>query len=203
MRSKLQRQHEEYWGRCWAVALAQHFHAEVRWARPNQDPPDCSFHVTHQDGRVMTCWGEITGAYNSPNDAEWLWDIESTSGDREYLNPDSDMAESAQGSVERKLEKYGDLVQHRGRGHLLVLLLSPLTTRSTRASAEQSILDLLQSHAHSISGPFETIWLAYNLPYTSLEESENPKHAFRESSDSHRFNFIKCIWNRSDSRTHD
>lgn len=203
MRSKLQRQHEEYWGRCWAVALARHFSADVRWTRPDQDPPDSSFHGTFQNGKVMTCWGEITGAYYSPNDAEWLWDTESKSGGREYCHPDSDIAESARASVERKLEKYGELAQQQGPGHLLVLLLSPLTTRSTRTNAEKSILDMLDSRPSSASEPFETIWLAYHLPPASPEESEDSRHAFRESPDSRRFNFMKCIWNRSDTRIED
>lgn len=200
MRSNLQRQHEEYWGRRWAVALSRHFRTDVRWARPDRDPPDCSFRLTNQDGKVLTCWGEVTGAYYSPNDAKWLWDTESASGGREYCNPDSYMAESARASVERKLKKYAELVQQQGRGHLLVLLNSPLTTRSTRAKSEESILSLLKSRPTSTSGPFESIWLGYLLPHTSLEESEDPIYAFRESPDSSRCNFIKCIWNRSDAQ---
>lgn len=200
MRSNLQRQHEEYWGRRWAVALSRHIHADVLWARPDRDPPDCSFHLTHQDGKVETCWGEVTGAYYSPNDAKWLWDTESISDGREYCNPDSHIAESARASVERKLKKYGELVQQQGRGHLLVLLNSPLTTRTTRVKSEMSILGLLESRPTSISGPFESIWLGYLLPHTSPEESEDPSYAFRESPDSQRFNFIKCIWYRSGAR---
>lgn len=201
VRSNLQRQHEEYWGRRWAVALARHYRKDVRWNRPDQDPPDCSFRLTHQDGKVMTCWGEITGAYYSPDDAKWLWDTQSVSGGRTYCDPDSQIAESARASVERKLVKYGELVQQQGRGHLLALLNSPLTTRSTRIESEEYILDMLGSRPRSALGPFKSIWLGCLLPQTWPEEPVEPKYAFRESPDSPRLNFIKCIWIRSEAQT--
>ena len=201
MRSERQRQHEEYWGRCWAVALTRRLDADVYWARPDQDPPDSDFLVKHRDGTVMNCWGEVTGAYYSRNDAKWLWGTESNSGGRAYYGPDSHIAESARDSVRSKLQKYEKLVEQQGRGHLLVLLLSPLTTRSTRAKAEHSILKVLDGRPRSNSGPFETIWLGYHLPHTDPQESEDPRHAFLESPDSRRFNFFKCIWIRSITRT--
>ena len=54
--SDKQREHEDYWGRCWAVALGQHRQAEMRATRPHEDPPDIDFHIERRDGTDMTSW---------------------------------------------------------------------------------------------------------------------------------------------------
>ena len=64
-----QREHEGYWGRCWAVALEYHLAAEVHPSRPSDDPPDIDFHIEHPDGTVLTSWGEITGTYYDATEA--------------------------------------------------------------------------------------------------------------------------------------
>ena len=61
----------------------------------------------------------------------------------------------------RKRKKYLELAQRRGPGHLLVLLHSPLTTRSTRVEAEGYIRELLESAPSLDLDPFETVCAVY------------------------------------------
>ena len=112
-----------------------------------------------------------------------------------YWEPDAVMGVRARDLVERKRKKYRELARRRGRGHLLVLLNSPLTTRSTRVGAEESILELLETGTRPEFDPFKAVWLGYRLPYTIPEEKEDPRYAFRDAADGERFNFMKCIWN--------
>ena len=189
-------QHEDYWGRCWAVALERHMEAEIRPARPNKDPPDIDFHIRRRDGSVVTCWGEVTGTYYDSIEARWLWRAETANGGRIYWEPNAVMGSKARELVERKRKKYHELVERRGRGHLLVLLHSPLTSRSTRVNAEEALLDLLKTGSSQDFDPFETVWLGYRLPITSPDEREDPQHAFLDDPDGDRFNFLKCIWTR-------
>ena len=190
-----QREHEDYWGRCWAGALGQLMDAEVSSTRPDADPPDVNFRIQRRDGAAITSWGEITGTYYDSNEAKWLWGAEDGNRSRGYVEPDAVMGEGARTLVERKSKKYSDLVRRRGQGHLLVLLHSPSTTRSTRVRAEESILDLLETGPHLELDPFETLWLGYRLPWTIPEEMEDPKYAFLDV-DGGRYNFLKCISNR-------
>ena len=191
--SEKQRQHEDYWGRCWAAALGKHMGAEVRSSRPDEDPPDIDFHIRRRDGTVTTSWGEVTGTYYDSNEAGWLWG--SVPGNRGgYREPDAVLGIRARDLVERKRKKYHELVQRRGRGYLQVLLHSPLTTRSTRVEAEEAIRDMLETGPSAEFEPFETVWLGYRLPWTIPEEKEDPKYAFRDVPDGDRFNFLKCIW---------
>ena len=197
--SDKQRQHEKYWGSCWAVPLGQHMDAEVHSIRPDEDPPDIEFHIRRRDGTVMNSWGEVTGAYYDSNEAKWLWGTEPKNKGGIYWEPDALMGVRARDLVEHKRKKYRELAQRRGPGHLLVLLNSPLTTRNTRVKAEESILDLLKTGPDPEFDPFKTVWLGYRLPYTSPEEQEDPQYAFRDALDGERFNFMKCIWNRPDA----
>ena len=189
-----QRQHEDYWGRCWAVPLGRHLAAEVHPNRPSDDPPDVDFRIEYPDGAVRTSWGEITGTYYDATEAKLLWDPYSEDTGGLYFEPDAIIGARARGLVERKRDKYENLVQRRGRGHLLVLLHSPLTTRSTRIAAEKSILALIETAPAPTFDPFDTIWLGYRLPITTPREQEHPEYAFRDAPDSDRFNFLKCIW---------
>ena len=61
----------------------------------------------------------------------------------------------------------------------MVLLHSPLTTRSTRVEAEEAIRGMLETGPSAEFEPFETVWLGYRLPWTIPEEKEDPKYAFR------------------------
>ena len=189
-------QHEDYWGRCWAVALERHMDAKVRSARPHEDPPDVDFQIRRRDGTVATCWGEVTGTYYDSNEAKQLWGPEPGIGGGGYWEPDAVMGEKARELVERKRRKYRELVKRRGRGHLLVLLHSPLTTRSTRVNAEEAILDVLETGSNQHFDPFESVWLGYRLPITCPDEQEDPQHAYRDELGGHRLNFLKCIWTR-------
>ena len=196
--SDKQRQHEDYWGRCWAVPLGQHLAAEVHPTRPHDDPPDIDFHIERPDGTVVTSWGELTGSYYDRQEAKWLWGSESGNAGRLYFEPDAIMGTRARDLLQRKRDKYEGLVRRRGPGHLLVLMHSPLTSRSTRVAAEESMLALLVTESHPAFDPFETVWLGYRLGITSQAEQEDPQYAFRDASDGERFNFLKCIWANPD-----
>ena len=178
--------------------LGRHLNAQIRWSRPDEDPPDVDFHVRRHDGTEVTVWGEVTGVYYNRHEAKWLWgDIRRAGG---YWNPDARSGRAARDRVECKLKKCSTLAQRRGRGHLLVLLHSPLTTRSTRVEAERCMRELLVSAPCSDSEPFETVWLGYRLPWTTPHEQEDPQHVFLDQTGAERFNFIKCIWIRPDPR---
>ena len=170
---------------CWATALAQHLNAKVLSSRPGEDPPDVDFRIQEQDGTERTVWGEVTAVYCNNREAERLWNGR---GNREvYREPDAVMGTRARAQVERKRQKCLNLAQRRGPGHLLVLLLSPLTSRSTRVEAERSVRELLESAPGVDSDPFETVWLGYRLPDTTPDEQENPQHAFQDGTDAERF----------------
>ena len=189
-----QHQHENYWGRCWAVPLAQHLGSTILEARAGEDPPDVDFRIRERDGTETTAWGEVTAVYCNSNEAKRLWDGSGGSGG--YWEPDAVLGSRARAQVERKCKKYRELAQRRGPGHLLVLLLSPLTSRSTRVEAEGRVRELLRSAPSMDSDPFETVWLGYRLPLTTPDEQEDPQHAFQDETVAERFNFIKCIWTR-------
>ncbi len=193
-RRELQRQHEDYWGMHWAIPLGQHLNAPVRWRRPDEDPPDTYFCVRGRDGTEVLVWGELTGVYLD-DEAKWLWG-EDNRGCGGWWEPDVALAIKAREQVERKRRKYLKLARRRGPGHLLVLLLSPLTARSTRIKVEQLVRELLESAPGVPSDPFETVWLGYRLPHTTPDEQEDPRFAFRDRTDWKRFNFMKCIWIR-------
>ena len=166
----------------------------MRATRPHEDPPDIDFHIERRDGTDMTSWGEVTGTYYDSTEAKWLWGPDSGDNGGLYFEPDATMATRARDLVERKRDKYERLVRRRGRGHLLVLLHSPLTSRSTRVAAEESIRALMEAEPSPTLDPFETVWLGYRLPITTRAEQEQPQYAFRDAPDGDRFNFLKCIW---------
>ena len=194
-RKQLQRQHEKYWGKWWAVALAQRLNARIQSNRPNQDPPDVDFHIRKEDGTEIKAWGEVTGVYYDSDEAKWLWGSgpEDQQG-KGYLEPDAVVGAKAVELVENKRSKYSALVKRQGRGHLLVVLHHPLTTRGTRVEAERRIRDLLCGTPRE-SEPFETVWLGYRLPWTTEDEKEDSQYVFQ---DHERFNFMKCVWTREE-----
>ena len=183
---------------CWAIALGKHLNAQVRWNRPVEDPPDAEFCIQERDGTEVTVWGELAGTYYNSNEAGWLWGAQTGKGKRGgiYWEPDAVVGTKARELVERKSKKYAQLVQRRGLGHLLTLLHSPLTSRSTRIEAEGRIRELLESTPSLESVPFETVWLGYRLPNTTTDEQEDPRDVFQDPTDKERFNFLKCIWTR-------
>lgn len=190
-RKEKQRQHEDYWANCWQVPLCRYLGAhKVQASRPRHDVPDVDFHVWHPDGRETTTWGEVTGAYFSHGEAQWLWDTESADSSMEYFQPDERIGVAAVQRVSRKLEKYSDLVGERGKGHLLVVLNSPLTMRSTRKEAERGVLNFLTTKT-SDARPFRYFWLAYRLPETSLDEMEDLPFVFPDNAG--QPNFFKRI----------
>lgn len=193
-RQRQQRQHEEYWGRCWTVLLGRYLCAEVQSSRPDNDAHDIEFRIQRSDGTVTTSWGEVTGAYYDNSEAEWLWGPERPGAARGYIEPDARTGMEARDMAARKLGKYRNLADLRGRGHLLVLLHSPLTTRSTRVDAERRIRELLDAETGVAFNPFETVWLGYRLPLTVPEQREDPEHVFHDGKDGERCNFLKCIW---------
>ena len=106
-RKQLQRQHEDYWGKCWAEALAQHLDAQVQSNRPNQDPPDVEFQIRMEDETRSTTWGEVTGVYYDSQEAKWLWGSGSENQQgRGYFEPDAVVGTRAAELVEGKLRKY-------------------------------------------------------------------------------------------------
>ena len=193
-RQRLQRQHEDYWGRCWTVPLGRYLRADVQSSRPDNDAHDIEFRIQGSDGTVTTSWGEITGAYYDNSEARRLWGPAQVGATRGYMEPDARTAEEARDRVGQKRGKYRGLTERRGRGHLLVLLHSPLTTRSTRVAAERRMQELLGTGPAPDFDPFETVWLGYRLPWTVPDEMEDPEHAFPDGPDGNRHNFLKCIW---------
>ena len=192
MRLDLQRRHEDYWAMQWAIPLGQYLNAQIRWSRPDEDPPDAHFHARRHDGTEVMVWGEMTGVYLD-EEAKWLWGDEPRKVGGFWREPDAVLGIRAREQVERKRKKYLELARRRGPGHLLVLLLSRLTTRSTRVEVESRLRELLESAPSVDSDPFETVWLGYHLPSTT-DEQEDPQHVFRDRADAGRFNFIKRIW---------
>ena len=194
-RQQAQRQHEDYWGRCWTVPLGAYLGAEVRSSRPDNDAHDIEFRTQRSDGTVATSWGEVTGTYYDNTEARWLWDpspAENQSG--LYVDPDARTGIAARDRVAQKRGKYRELAERRGGGHLLVLLHSPLTSRSTRVDAERRIRELLETGPAPDFDPFETVWLGYRLSLTVPDQMEDPEHVFPDGSDGSRRNFLKCVW---------
>ena len=184
---------------CWAIPFGQRINAQVRWSRPDEDPPDVDFHIRRRDGTEMTVWGEVTGPYYNSKEAKWLWGAGPRNGEGSgYWKPDAVLGIKARELVKGKRKKYLELAQRRGPGHLLVLLHSPLTTRSTRVEAEGYIRELLESAPSLDLDPFETVWLGYRLPCTTPDEQEDLQYVFRDQTDGERFNFMKCIWTKPD-----
>ena len=175
--------------------MGQHLDSEVQASTPTQDPPDVEFTVRRPDGSAATTWGEVTGTYLDSREAKLLWGRGPRSGQGEvYCEPDRVAALRASALVERKRRIYDSVVQQRGRGHLLVVLHSPLTTRRTRVGAERSIQEVLNQPARRHADPFDTVWLGYRLPYTVASEQEDEQHVYRAPMDEERRNFMKCIW---------
>ena len=194
-RQRAQRQHEDYWGRCWTVPLGAYLGAEVRSIRPDNDAHDIEFRIQRSDGTVATSWGEVTGAYYDNTEARRLWDPSPTENQSGlYVDPDARTGIAARARVAQKRCKYRELAERRGGGHLLVLLYSPLTSRSTRGDAERRIWELLETGPASDFDPFETVWLGYRLPLTVPDQMEDPEHVFPDDSDGSRRNFLKCVW---------
>lgn len=193
-RQRQQRQHEEYWGRCWTAPLGRYFCADVQSRRAENDAHDIEFRIQRSDGTVTASWGEVTGAYYDNKEAEWLWGAERPRAARDYIEPDARTGMEARDLAARKLGKYRNVADVRGRGHLLILLHCPLTTRSTRVDAERRIRELLDTETGIAFNPFETVWLGYRLPLTVLEEREDPEHVFHDGEERDRFNFLKRIW---------
>ena len=196
-RGDKKRDHEDYWGMRWAIPFGRHINAEVRWSRPEEDPPDADFHIRKRDGSETTTWGEVTGAYHDSDEAKLLWAAGPGKGEV-YEEPDKVAGIRARELVEKKRrnKQYQELARRRGLGHLLVLLHSPLTTRSARVEAERCIRELLEGAPSLGSRPFETVWLGYHLPITSPDEREDPQYVFRASGG--RLNFMRCIWSSPD-----
>ena len=195
-----QRAHEDYWRQCWEIPLGRHLKAKVQSTLAAPDPPDFEFEVLWPDATTTRTWGELTGAYYSASEAKWLWGtVPASTHDAVYVEPDAAVALEARTQVEKKSQKYSDLVRRAGKGHLLVLLHSPLTTRSTRVAAETAICDALNSSVSGRTGPFASVWLGYCLGFTSPSEQEDPKYVFRDPTGGDRLDFLKCIWVASSS----
>ena len=201
-----QSRHEDYWAKRWAAPLGKYLNVQdVRTTRPNDvaTPPDVTFHVRRSNGNETTTWGEITDVYYDETEARLLWSGTSKGQPRMYTEPDAQTADEAEKRVERKLKKYPALVSEQGRGHLLLVISSPLTTRSTRTEMESRVLARLRGDREPNLHSFETVWLAYRLPYTTPEEQEDLRYVFRDPRDSQQFNFIKHIWTASVPVEHD
>ena len=137
----------------------------------------------------------MTGAYNDANEAKWLsGGAPGTKQGDVYCEPDAVVALEARALVEQKRQKYSALVQQRGLGHLLVLLHSPLTMRSSTVEAQRSIRNLLNSLPLGSVNPFETVWLGYHLPWVLESEEEDPQYVFRDRAGGGWLNFFKCVW---------
>ena len=193
-RSDFQRQHEKFWWQHWATPFANSLDAVHCSANPGADPPDVEFSLELRDQSRLESWGELTGTYAGSIEAAYLWDETPPYSGLLYSEPDESIVEHTVTTVAKKLLKYQDLVQSRGHGHLLVLLNSPLTTRTVRRKAEKKILPLLVQADQGQSNPFASVWLAYRLGQTSYEEMEKPQYAFPVSGERDRFNFFKRIW---------
>ena len=183
---------EDYLAECWQKPMCRFLKArEVRGIRPNFDPPDVDFHVIHQDARKYVTWGEITCTFYNNKEAKWIRGEEVVDSSFCYFQPDKKIGEFVTNILEGKLKKYDALVEARGKGHLLLFLNSPLTTRSTRLLAEQSIIDAIRNN-QSFNFPFESVWLSYRIPETSRDEMELSSFCFRDEEG--QLNFFKPAW---------
>ncbi|MCY4128260.1 MAG: hypothetical protein OXG15_03330 [Gammaproteobacteria bacterium] len=161
---------------------------------PGSDPPDVEFFITTNDGSKLHTWGEITGTYAGSIEAEYLWADSPKSSGLIYSGPDDSIALHTANAVAKKLQKYQDLVHARGLGHLLVVLNSPLTSRTPRQMAEDKTIPLLVRASEYARSPFASVWFGYRLGQTSQDEMEDEKHVFPVVGLRSRFNFFKCIW---------
>ena len=183
---------EDYLAECWQKPICRYFQArEVRGTRPNTDPPDVDFHVIHRDGRKTVTWGEITCTFYNNEEAKFIRGEETDDSWFYYHQPDKLIGEFVANILESKLKKYSALEKTRGKGHLLIFLNSPLTTRTTRILAGLSVSEAIRNDRTS-NFPFESVWLSYRLPQTSKNEMELPSLCFRDKQG--LLNFFKPVW---------
>ena len=108
-RQRAQRQHEDYWGRCWTVPLGVYLGAGVRSSRPDNDAHDIEFRIQRSDGTVATSWGEVTGTYYDNPEARWLWDPSPAENEPGlYVDPDARTGIAVQDRVAHKRGKCRD-----------------------------------------------------------------------------------------------
>ena len=180
--------------RQWAVPFGQSVGASHCLADVGADPPDVEFSFPNNHGSQLAFWGEITGTYAGPLEAEYLWDEAPRNSGLVYSGPDDSIAANTALIVLKKLSKYQDLVQKRGLGHLLVVLNSPLTTSTTRVKAEEQTLPLLEEAFQNKNNPFESVWFAYRLGHTSPQDIVEEQYVFPVIGEPNRWNFFKCLW---------
>ena len=168
---------------------------KVRVCQPKSGKADAVFYVSKRDGTEARSWGEVTCIYYDNQEAEYLWGGQPRSRPiPAFCGSDKTIADKAAGAVQIKYNKYKAWAQQYGIGHLLVVLMHRLTTRSTRVETENSIRDLLRSPGLADSGTFESVWLAYQLPETVPSEGEPLEYVFPDPTSGVRRNFFKCIW---------
>ena len=201
-----QTRHEDYWAKRWAAPLGKYLNVQdVRTTRPNDvaTPPDVTFHVRRSDGNETATWGEITDVYYDETEARLLWSGTSKGQPRMYTEPDAQTADQAEKRVERKLKKYPALVSEQGRGHLLLVISSRLTTRSTRTELESRVLARLRGDGEPNLQLIRNGLARVLSAVHDADEQEDLPHVFRDPIDSQQFNFIKHIWTASLPVEHD
>lgn len=137
----------------WAGRLAQHEvfcsmlrATDVELIEPRQcdDTPDALFNVSYRDGGFKKLWCQITGAWNSREEAQEFFQF--TEGQRHppaqpdgiMLDTDARTANSVRAAIMRTLKKdsYRELISEYGPRHLHVHIAnkySPLFIESTRS----------------------------------------------------------------------
>ena len=195
-RHAIQQLHEDYWSERWAEALGRDLmNGQVRVCQPESDKPDAVFCLSKRDGTEARTWGEVTCIYYDNQEAEYLWGGQPRSRPTPaFSGSDKTIADKAAKAVRVKYNKFKTWAQQYGIGHLLVVLMHRLTTRSTRVETENSIHDLLRSPGLTDSGTFQSVWLAYHLPEMVPSEREALEYVFPDPTSGGRRNFFKCIW---------
>lgn len=180
-----------YWIECWQIPLQRHLKVRsICTTRPQNGRFDALFNTKSILGRRETTWGEVTAAYYSSNEAKFMWDLDGPDRFMNQFQPDQHISGAVVQAVAKKVEKYSDIVKKLGKGHLLVVMNAPLTTRSTREMAECKVLEFLKTKKNE-QIPFDTFWLAYRMSEIEPVRPEHQSNIYPDESCQQ--NFFKCI----------
>lgn len=143
-------------------------------------------------------WGEFTGVYESKSEAKRLWDFDRPDDKVIYVNPRKSIKDNAVEQLERKLKRYGELVEIYGPGHLLMSIHSPPgSTRETRIAVENAIVARLSLFEFDTECPFQSIWLGCRYPKSWENRKEDLEDVFYDPEGTRALIFLKCIWDRT------
>ena len=195
---KLQHPVELHWIEWWKIPLSKYMKAkEVRTKYPTSRLPRVQLSIDYHEGTIIRSWAEITAAYASSAEAQFLRQEESRGNPLVNVNPQDNIASWALWSVENLMrnENFSNLVNERGKGHLLVVLDSPFASFSTLERAEHRIVEFLHNN-YTEDTPFRFFWLAFHI--SVFEQPKENRTSFVYAVNARRKNFFKCIFTMFD-----